>query len=124
LFIAETAESGWGTSNVAKTMNNPFGLKSRKGNISFDSVGLAVLAMGDTLDKFVNTYGFTVDKMYSGLKGVTDQKGWKWIRPPAYCQDSGCQALGGVISDALKAMGGDPGNLKYPVGQVGSTKCN
>ena len=123
LFIAETAESGWGTSNVATTMNNPFGLKSRKGNTSFDSVGLAVVAEGNTLNKFVNTYGFTVSQMYSGLGGVTDTRGWEWVRPPAYCQGSGCQNLGRVISDALKAMGGDPDKLKYPSGQVGSTKC-
>jgi RHS repeat-associated protein len=123
LFVAETAESRWGTSNVATTMNNPFGLKNN-GNSSFDSVGDAVSAEGSTLNKYVNKYNFTISQMYSGLPGVLDKRGWSWVRPPAYCQGAGCVALGGVISGALKDMGGDPDKLKYPAGQVGSTKCN
>ncbi len=124
LFIAETAESGWGTWNVAQTMNNPFGLKDSGGNSRFPGgVGDAILAEGSTLNKYVNKYNFTVSQMYSGLPGLLDRRGWNWVRPPAYCQGAGCVALGNVISDALKAMGGDPDGLKYPSGQVGSTKC-
>jgi hypothetical protein len=104
-------------------MNNPFGLKDKKGNIPYDSVGLAVIAEGRTLDTQVNTYGFTVSQMYSGLPGVLDARGWKWVRPPAYCQGAGCQKLGADIADALKVMGGDPNKLKYPSGQVGATQC-
>jgi hypothetical protein len=124
VFAAETAESVWGTSNVAKTSNNPFGLMYNRQNMSFDSVGDAVSEEGRTLNRYVNVYKFNIAQMYSGLPGVTDANGWNWVRPPAYCQGTGCQSLGEVIANALKSMGGDPNSLKYPCGKVGSTECN
>jgi len=125
LFAAETAESGYGTSNVAVNGNDPFGLRSNNQNLTYDTVGDAVLAERDTLNRQVNNYGNTVSKMYSGLPGVVaPPRGWTWRRPPAYCQGSGCQALGKEISDDMKSMGGDPNKLAYPSGMVGSIRCN
>ncbi len=123
LFVAETEESGLGTSHVAQTMNNPFGIKRHNKNVSFSSVGDAIVSEGSTLNQFVNIWNETVSQMYSGLPGVTDAKGWNWVRPPAYCQGSGCQAFGSAVAGALKAMGGDPNSLKYPLGQVSGVAC-
>ena len=73
LFIAETEESGLGTSNVARTMDNPFGLKLKNINTDYSSAGNAVAGVGNavvdegrTLNTFVNVYGETVSQMYSG----------------------------------------------------------
>lgn len=123
LFAAETLESTYGSSKVAQTMNNPFGLMSRGRNSRYTSIGLSVIAEADTLQKLVYTYGENLSQMYSGLPGVTDSKGWNWVRPPAYCGHPGCAAFGKEIESALKSMGGDPNNLKYPTGQVGGADC-
>jgi RHS repeat-associated protein len=130
LFVAETAESGWGTSAVAATMNNPFGLKGRGGNISYSSVGAAVTAEGKTLSTFVNTFGENLYQMYSGYPGVTNPPGWTWRTPPSYCQvaagfvgPNACQQFGATVAGALTKMGGSPTSLKYPQGEVDGTPC-
>ncbi len=123
LFVAETEESTLGASHVAQSMNNPFGIKHHGKNVSFGSVGDAVISEGSTLNRFVNTWRETISQMYSGLPGISDNRSGTWIRPPAYCQGSGCQAFGQAVSGALQAMGGNPNSLQYPSGQIGSTKC-
>jgi RHS repeat-associated protein len=126
LFAAETMESGYGTSVVATTMDNPFGLKSNNQNINYSGQGgvaSAIVAEGNTLNNLVNNLGENLGQMYSGLPGLTDARGWNWLRPPAYCQSAGCPSFGTDLGKALVKMGGDPNNLKYPKGQVGKTKC-
>jgi RHS repeat-associated protein len=128
LFIAETAESNYGTSDVALNGNDPFGLKGSHGNLTFSTkeggIEGAIAVEENTLDTQVNQYRFTVSQMYSGLRGVlAPPRGWTWSRYPAYCQGRGCKALGEKISGDMKSMGGDPNKLAYPSGQVGSIKC-
>ena len=125
LFIAETGESGWGTSNAAMKLDNPFRLmvtvRTKRGIIqrSIDfalraanatvGFGNAVNVEGTTLSKYA---GETIEQMYSGQRGE-------------YCQDPRCPTFGEkTIADALTKMGGDPNNLKYPQGQVGGIKCH
>ena len=60
LFVAETEESGLGTSHVAQTMNNPFGIKRHNKNVSFSSVGDAIVSEGSTLNQFVNIWNETI----------------------------------------------------------------
>jgi hypothetical protein len=135
LFIAETAESGYGTSTAATKLDNPFGLKDRGGNENFSSNvgpgaadGAAILAEGSTLSRFVNTWNENLYQMYSGYGGIA--QGGSWLRKPSYCQVSAgfvgpnsCQQFGGVVAAALTKMGGDPTNLKYP-SEVEGTKCH
>ncbi len=83
LFVAETEKSGLGTSNVAQTMNNPFGIKHHGKNVSFASVGNAIISEGNTLNQFVNTWQETLSQITAAcLVSPTLRAGPGLGRPP------------------------------------------
>jgi hypothetical protein len=131
LFIAETLESGYGVSNAATMLDNPFGLlDGKQHNLDFSNngspaagVAAAVVVEGTTLNNLINVNHESLTQMYSGLGGIPNKKTGTWTRPPAYCSVPGCPAFGAKLGDQIKKMGGDPKDLKYPTAEVGGKKC-
>lgn len=106
------AESGYGTSNVAKIDDNPFGIVHRSAGkyvpVKYSNFGESITAEGNILDgQIYGKNNNTVNKLYSGQKG-------------AYCVDSpGFPCSNGAknVTSILSGLGGDPNNLAFPCPQ-------
>ena len=101
--------------------NNPFGL-GPNGSKTFASLGDAIAYLGRTLDRYINQWKeTTVSALWSGNVWIV-KKGQPWItlQYPGYCvgntaeDKAGCQHTGVTISGFMRAMGGDPDDLRFP----------
>jgi len=97
-------ESKWGAEPAAQATNNAFGIMINNALVNFPSWNASIAAAANTLNKHIagdnptQTPNDTIAKLYSGGAG-------------AYCVGPGCAQKVGIISQHMKALGGDPDDL-------------
>jgi RHS repeat-associated protein len=99
-------EGKWGADRDAASTDNSFGLHNGRGKLAnFTNAGqwgAGIQEAADVLNKMLGNGLNTVSLLYGA-------------QPGSYCQGSSCKGFKSpIVSDKLKAMGGNPGSLNSP----------